>query len=77
MDIHKHPEVEHFYDRYIAAREGSKNALDRVFRGEIDEPAYFDLMGRVAVAQEAYLAAWKRVHDSKDKADLALTKVAF
>jgi hypothetical protein len=71
--IHKHPEVAHFHDAYIAAREGARNALDRVFCGEITREAYFGLMDRVAGANEAYLAAWKRVYDSRDRVDLALT----
>jgi hypothetical protein len=65
MEIHKHPEVKPFYKAYIVAREGARNALDRVSNGEIDEPAYFDLMDRVAVAQDAYLVAWKRVYDNR------------
>lgn len=74
--IHRHPEVEHFHDAYIAAREGARNALNRVFCGEITREDYFGLMERVAAANEAYLAAWKRVSDSRDQVDLALTSRA-
>ena len=71
--IHKHPEVAHFYEAYVAAREVARNALDRVCDGEITRDAYFDLSDRVEASLAAYLAAWRRIFDSRDRADLALT----